>query len=267
VGDIDNPFVIQLQNGHVLCAFRNHSKNHDGSYLHHRITVCISEDGGKGWKYLSTPEEVYPYSPPSISPSNQNIQSADPVKGLWEPFMRIAKDGSLQLYYSRENAGNDQDSIQRESHEGGATWGPVIPFSGHGILARDGMLGICEFGQELVAVFETNEGNSPMHIKSVTSPGNYLLFLHISSRALISFQMMAKHGTTASSYTAPPKALLQLLKSAIAVAFSSSPSRRMKMDAVLASRPLLEGRDTGRARCWLDQDPEKARKKVSGVGS
>jgi hypothetical protein len=120
--------------------------------------------------------------------------------------MRIAKDGSLQLYYSRENAGNDQDSIQRVSHDGGATWGPAIAFSGHGILARDGMLGICEFGQELVAVFETNEEDSPMHIKSVTSPGTYLHSSSISSRALICFQMMAKHGTTASSYTALPMA-------------------------------------------------------------
>jgi len=84
--------------------------------------------------------------------------------------MRIGKDGFLQLYYSRENACNDQDSIQRISHDGGASWGEVIAFSGHGIVARDGMLGLAEFGNELVAVFETNE-EGPMHIKSVTSPG------------------------------------------------------------------------------------------------
>jgi len=84
--------------------------------------------------------------------------------------MRIAKDGSLQLYYSRENGGNDQDSIQRISHDGGATWGEVIAFSGHGIMARDGMLGVEGLGDELVAVFETNE-EGPMHIQCMTSSG------------------------------------------------------------------------------------------------
>lgn len=84
--------------------------------------------------------------------------------------MRLAKDGSLQLYYSRENGGNDQDSIQRISHDGGASWGGVYAFSGHGIIARDGMLGVEEFEGELVAVFETNE-EGPMHIKCVTSAG------------------------------------------------------------------------------------------------
>lgn len=86
--------------------------------------------------------------------------------------MRIAKDGSLQLYYSRENAVDDQDSIQRISHDDGATWGEIIAFSGHGILARDGMLGLAEFRDEVVAVFETNE-DGPMHIKAITSPGAY----------------------------------------------------------------------------------------------
>lgn len=36
--------------------------------------------------------------------------------------------------------------------------------------ARDGMLGLCDWENELVAVFETNE-EGPMHIKCVTSPG------------------------------------------------------------------------------------------------
>ena len=58
VGDIDNPFVVQLPNGRVLCAFRNHSKDANGGYTHYRITVCYSDDGGRSWKYLSTPDEV-----------------------------------------------------------------------------------------------------------------------------------------------------------------------------------------------------------------
>jgi hypothetical protein len=58
VGDIDNPFVVQLPTGKVLCAFRNHSKNADGGYAYFRITVCYSNDFGASWQYLSTPDEV-----------------------------------------------------------------------------------------------------------------------------------------------------------------------------------------------------------------
>lgn len=84
--------------------------------------------------------------------------------------MRIARDGSLQLYYSRELAQNDQDSIQRVSYDGGATWGPDRTISGAGILSRDGMLGLAMFNEKLIAVFETTE-DGPMAIKLVESPG------------------------------------------------------------------------------------------------
>ena len=55
VGDIDNAFLLQLPNGRVLAAFRNHSKDSSGAYTYFRITVCSSDDNGKSWKYLSQP--------------------------------------------------------------------------------------------------------------------------------------------------------------------------------------------------------------------
>jgi hypothetical protein len=97
------------------------------------------------------------------------------MKGLWEPFMRLARDGSIQLYYSRENSNNDQDLIQRLSYDRGVTWSSEISISGHGILVRDGMLGVLEWEDELIAVFETDE-EGPMHIKLVTSAGMSLLY-------------------------------------------------------------------------------------------
>lgn len=90
VGDIDNPFLIQLQNGNVLCAFRNHSKNLDGSYLHHRITVCVSEDGGKAWKYLSTPEEVISFHLLQRSQTNF-IRAPNPSKVFGSLSWELAK--------------------------------------------------------------------------------------------------------------------------------------------------------------------------------
>ncbi len=121
--DIDNPYVLQLPSGRVLCAFRNHSKDpKTGAYLYFRITVAYSDDLGKTWKYLSTP---------SSDPG--------PVNGNWEPFLRNAQDGSLQLYYSRENSAADQDTLERFSTDGGQTWTKPQTISGAGITSRDGM--------------------------------------------------------------------------------------------------------------------------------
>lgn len=58
VGDVDNPVVLQLASRRFLCAFRNHSKNSAGQYTWFRITLCYSDDGGKTWAYLSTPDQV-----------------------------------------------------------------------------------------------------------------------------------------------------------------------------------------------------------------
>lgn len=120
--DIDNPYVLQLPSGRVLCAFRNHSKDpNTGAYLVFRITVAYSDDLGKTWTNLSTP---------SSDPG--------PVNGNWEPFLRNAQDGSLQLYYSRENSAADQDTLERISTDGGQTWTDSQTISGAGITSRDG---------------------------------------------------------------------------------------------------------------------------------
>lgn len=88
--------------------------------------------------------------------------------------MRIALDGSLQLYYSRELSANNQNSIQRISYDGGMTWTPDRTIAGINIEARDGMLGLAPFDGKLVAVFETNE-HGPMAVKSMESFGRFPL--------------------------------------------------------------------------------------------
>ncbi|KAL9596201.1 MAG: hypothetical protein Q9219_005953 [cf. Caloplaca sp. 3 TL-2023] len=140
--DIDNAFVIQLPgpSKRILCAFRNHSKDPaTGAYTYFRITVTYSDDGGRSWRFLSEPAgNGAPY-------------------GNWEPFLRNAADGSLQLYYSHENNAQDQDTLQRVSRDGGKTWSGALTVSGGGITARDGMTAVASLGSStsLILVYET----------------------------------------------------------------------------------------------------------------
>lgn len=141
--DLDNPYVHQMPNGHILCAFRNHDlgngANQDPTW--YRITVCLSEDSGKTWKYLSTPIEM-PGGP----------------DGVWEPFMQTALDGSVQLYYSKETGSGGQDSIVRNTTTNGLNWTPELTFTGQDTTARDGMLGVARIAANSatkVAIFES----------------------------------------------------------------------------------------------------------------
>ena len=151
--DIDNPYVNQLPSGQILCAFRNHSKDpSSGAYTYFRISVASSDDNGKTWSFLSQP-------------------GADPgpVNGNWEPFLRNAQDGSLQIYYSRENSAADQDTLERFSTDGGKTWTAAQTISGAGITSRDGMTGVTTLsGSTLMAVFES-ESSGTFTIDAITS--------------------------------------------------------------------------------------------------
>ena len=151
--DIDNPYVIQLASGRVLCAFRNHSKDpSNGAYTYFRITVAYSDDNGKSWSFLSQP-----------------AADPGPVNGSWEPFLRNAQDGSLQIYYSRENSAVDQDTLERFSTDGGNTWTAPQTISGMDLTSRDGMTGVTTLsGSTLMAVFET-ESSGTFTIAAITS--------------------------------------------------------------------------------------------------
>ena len=155
--DIDNPYVLQLPSGRVHCAFRNHSKDpNTGAYTFFRITICYSDDMGKTWAYLSQP-----------------ASDPGPVNGNWEPFLRYdTQHSTLQLYYSRENSAQDQDTLERFSTNNGATWTAATTISGAGITSRDGMTGVATIsGSTLMAVFES-ETNGVFSIFSITSTNN-----------------------------------------------------------------------------------------------
>ena len=150
IGDIDNPYLLRLPSGRILAGFRNHDRDANGTYTRFRITVCTSTDDGASWTWLSEP-----------------AWETDPITGLWEPFLRVsAVDPNIvQLFYSRENHRDDQDSLMRTSTDGGVTWSSPATISGADITGRDGMLGVSQLPNAgpgaLIAVFETGD----------TSPG------------------------------------------------------------------------------------------------
>ncbi|VBB79385.1 Putative Glycoside Hydrolase Family 93 [Podospora comata] len=145
--EIDNPFALQLPNGNMLYAFRNHDIDPlTRKYTYYRITLCVSTDFGRTWEFLSHASER--------AAKKEN-------NGLWEPFLRVDGRGRVQIYYSSERGVNRQDNMLRVSGDGGRTWGEEVLVSraGEGEESRDGMVGVAEVGGEeegrLVCVFET----------------------------------------------------------------------------------------------------------------
>ena len=88
--DIDNPCIYEHSDCKILSAFRNHGKSGPTTYSFYRITMSISENGGRSWRCLQTP-----------------VSNPSGVTGDWEPFLQQALGDSMQLHYSRENSATD----------------------------------------------------------------------------------------------------------------------------------------------------------------
>ena len=153
--DADNSFPFALKDGTILFAYRNHERSPEDGYSWFRISMSFSKDGGKSFQYLSTVDE----------------RAADGVNGLWEPFVRYAMDGSIQVYYSSENNADDQNSLMKTSTDGGKTWSDSQVMSGADARSRDGMVGVAPIDNDgnLIAVFENTE-TGVFQVDCVTSP-------------------------------------------------------------------------------------------------
>ncbi|KIK59418.1 glycoside hydrolase family 93 protein [Collybiopsis luxurians FD-317 M1] len=160
-GDLDNCYLLQLANGDVVAAFRNHDLNSAGQYTEYRITTCISHDSGATWTFLSQVED-------RVATATNN--------GVWEPFLRLSRtNGALQVYYASENSAADQDILMKSSTNNGVSWSASLTVAGGDTTGRDGMPGCSNLASgTLMCVFETTQvtGNtdSPnLNIKSVIS--------------------------------------------------------------------------------------------------
>jgi hypothetical protein len=172
--DLDNPYPLQLPHGRVLLAYRNHDRDPDTkNYTFFRLDVSYSDDNGVTWEYLSTAASL-----PGLE------EGEEFAPGLWEPLLRNAHDGNLQIFYSKENNQSDQDSILRVSSNGGAKWGKERTIGGKNIISRDGMLGIAPIkGRNLIAVFESFQNDAFQIDRLLSADDGY----HWGRRKLVYF--------------------------------------------------------------------------------
>ncbi|ORY61644.1 Sialidase [Pseudomassariella vexata] len=142
-GDLDNCFLLEV-------PLQPHSRRvpHTGKYTYYRLTLSISYDGGRSWKFLVNAVQ----SPPEAD-----------VLGFWEPFMRVGVEGEIQLSYSKTEATDNQETFRTKSFDGGHTWKVPQCLVCHAAdeKKRDGMQSIVEVtdastGQDaLIVVYET----------------------------------------------------------------------------------------------------------------
>ncbi|KAG0152669.1 hypothetical protein PDIDSM_2474 [Penicillium digitatum] len=113
-GDVDNMFLCEVAPGTILAAFRNHDNGTNGP----RTSASLSAD------------------------LRMEATEKRPPLGIWEPFMRVGRQGEVQLYFSQEFAHDNQCTMLVVSRDQGSTWTQPICLHGDQDPLRDGMCGI-----------------------------------------------------------------------------------------------------------------------------
>jgi Neuraminidase (sialidase) len=189
--DLDNAFPLQLPDGTLLVAYRNHSA---GAY---RLEVHASADHGDHWAMRGT--------------------IATGREGLWEPFLLLLPGGPIQAYYaSEEGLKPDQRIEMKSSSDGGKTWGSpvVVAEKKH---SRDGMPGVVRLNEkELLAVFEAQD-QPPLRfvIRGVRSADNGRSWSTV--RELI----YAPQSSTKNRWAAGAPSIIRIGNKGLAVSFQS----------------------------------------------
>jgi subtilase family serine protease len=69
--------------------------------------------------------------------------------GVWEPFLRVAADDSVQVYYASETDASNQQIVVQSSTDQGATWGSATVVSSS-TGSRDGMPGVTKLNGKIL---------------------------------------------------------------------------------------------------------------------
>ncbi len=153
--DIGDSSVIRLNNGNLLCAYRdNHLRAGSFEKNSTAIKVVESIDNGLTWKPHSTLEECF-----------------GTTCGVWASYLFQKSDGTLQCYYDDEltplknNLGGHQWISMKTWDENKKQWGnPVVVSRAYDPehLSRDGMPTVAEFPDgKLLCVFESVKTEEP----------------------------------------------------------------------------------------------------------
>lgn len=126
--NVGNPHILGVQSGRLLVASRLHDRNTTDPrrYKYYRLAVHGSDDDGVTWKKIGIIAE----------------RVGGDFNGLWEPFLRQSRDGTLQAFYSSEIINSDQDNLMKISKDGGKSWSTETIVSGKDLNTRDGMTGV-----------------------------------------------------------------------------------------------------------------------------
>lgn len=144
--NLANSFPLQLQNGNILFAGRNHTPLGEDNWIY-RLPVFESTDMGNSWHYYSIIEER-----PSTYPNS-----------VWEPFLLQLPDGIVQAYYADLTI---HGIGMRMSYDNGLTWSNEIEVATmpSAALQGNGMPGVVRLDDgKLICVFESGEMDGLPH--------------------------------------------------------------------------------------------------------
>ncbi|TAN03474.1 MAG: exo-alpha-sialidase [Rhodanobacteraceae bacterium] len=155
-----------LPAGTVLLAANATRSNRKGQVVAEDLELYASRDGGRTWHYRG-----------SIVQGGGKPEAND-NHGVWEPNIRILKNGLMVAYYSSEQhkaEGYNQLLAQKVSRDGGHTWGPEhIDVAIPGGVERPGM----------AVVTHMPNGQYVMSYEDIDGPQNGHVYLKFSSNGL-----------------------------------------------------------------------------------
>ncbi|KAJ5490673.1 Neuraminidase [Penicillium expansum] len=154
------PRLCRLSDGTILSSF---TRFPDGQ---RSLRVAKSTDNGLTFEDFSEVTRA------AGDVDNMFLSEKRPPLGIWEPFMRVGRQGEVQLYFSQEFAHNNQCTMLVVSRDQGSTWTQPTCLHGDQDPLRDGMCGIArtfDNGREaLLMVFETTR-YGPFSVEALLS--------------------------------------------------------------------------------------------------